>query len=125
MQRKKSGDNCILKFLKSHSLHLFPCSPTDGMARMFYFCNTLEHHFNMSGFSSFSLLLCPRRRKHHLSRQFFAGCRPQGSNLASSVASKCTIHYTMAPPAIHFSAIFFLNMGSNCYNIIKANFPLF
>ena len=64
-------------FFASHTLHLFPCLPTDGAARIFnfiYLLNTLEHHFNVSGSNSFFQTPIPEREKNHLNRQFFASC---------------------------------------------------
>ena len=51
-------------FFASHTLHLLLCLPTDGVAGiyLFYLLNTLEHHFNVSGFNLF-LTPIPERDK--------------------------------------------------------------
>ena len=62
-----SNATLVLKgFFPSHSSHLFLCSPTEGVARIysffsFYLLNTQVHHFNVSGFNSFSLTPIPER----------------------------------------------------------------
>ena len=53
------------------------------MARLgflFNFIYLLNTHFNVSGSNYFFLTPIPEGEKNHLNRQFFASCRPQGSN---------------------------------------------